>query len=248
MGKPLAKRSSNRKSREGDANGFHSERKSGQQARSEARHETRDKSVIKPKTEAQADYQACIRNSLVTFGIGCAGTGKTFIAGCEAADALEDGRVDRIIATRPMVEAGRPLGAFPGTADDKFAPYFAPLLEVLELRLGRSNVEGMMKTGKILALPLELMRGRSFKNAFIILDEAQNTTPSQMKMFLSRTGEESIVVVDGDPAQSDLPGPNGLADAVSKLQGVPGITYVHFTRKDIVRSGIVRDIMERYEN
>lgn len=206
----------------------------------------RDDSELQAKTTAQAHYINAIRHSVITFGIGPAGTGKTFIAASLAAEALIDREVDRIILTRPAVEAGESLGFLPGELMEKYAPYLQPVQQVLERRLGKGAVEAFIKSGKIVALPLAYMRGWTFENAFVLLDEAQNTTPAQMKLFLTRIGEDCRVVIDGDPSQSDIPGRSGLSDVIDRLRCVPDISFTIFEREDIVRSGLVQNILERY--
>lgn len=208
------------------------------------RRNPRDETPFEAKTERQADYAHSIQNNILTFGIGPAGTGKTYVAGVLAAEALLDGR--NVIVTRPACEAGESLGFLPGEMDEKFDPYFRPFRAVLERRLGKSQVEGMMKSGRIEALPLAYMRGHTFDDAFVVLDEAQNTTPVQMKMFLTRIGKNATVVVNGDVTQKDIPGPSGLADAVDRLDGLEGAGLVEFTRADVVRSGIVQRILDLY--
>ena len=212
------------------------------------RRDRRDDNELVAKTDAQDKYIRAINSSLLTFGIGPAGTGKTFIATSIAAQRLDDREVDKIIITRPVVEAGEKLGFLPGELDEKVAPYFAPVLMILERRLGKSQVEMFMKSGRIEFLPLAYMRGHTLEKSFIILDEAQNTTPSQMKMFLTRIGEDSTVVVDGDITQKDIVGPNGLVDAFKRLKGLRGTSCVEFTKDDVVRSGLVADIVGRYEH
>jgi phosphate starvation-inducible PhoH-like protein len=203
---------------------------------------------LEARTPAQRHYISAIRSHCLTFGIGPAGTGKSYCAGALAAQYLESGRIDRIILTRPAVEAGEQLGFLPGDLDEKFSPYIDAFRDILNARLGAGTVEYCLRHGRIVASPLAYMRGKTFDSrTFVVLDEAQNTTPAQMKMFLTRIGEDSRVVVNGDVRQSDIRGPNGLADAIARLQGLPGV-YVHrFERDDIVRSGLVRHIIDRYE-
>lgn len=208
----------------------------------------RCKTPLSPQTPAQQQYIAAIRSHCLTFGIGPAGTGKSYCAGALAAEALESGRIERIILTRPAVEAGENLGFLPGELEDKYAVYIDAFRDILNERLGSGVVDYCLRHGRIVGAPLAYMRGKTFSNnTFVILDEAQNTTPAQMKMFLTRIGEQAKVVINGDLRQSDLRGPNGLADAIERVQGLPGV-YVHrFERSDIVRSGLVRRIMDRYE-
>lgn len=200
------------------------------------------------KTEAQRRYINAINNFTLTFATGSAGTGKTFICASMAADALENRTIDKLIITRPAVEAGESLGFLPGDIDQKFDPYLMPFKEVLNDRLGKSYVEYLIKTGKIEAAPLAYMRGRTFKNAFVILDEAQNTTNNQMKMFLTRIGYDCKVVVNGDYSQKDINGSSGLEDAVHRLSFIPSVKHIHFGNDDIVRSGLVREILGAYES
>jgi len=203
---------------------------------------------LEARTPAQKRYITAIRNHSLTFGIGPAGTGKSYCAGALAAQYLEGGLIDRIILTRPAVEAGEQLGFLPGDLDEKFSPYIDAFRDILNARLGAGTVDYCLRHGRIVASPLAYMRGKTFDSrTFVVLDEAQNTTLAQMKMFLTRIGEDSRVVVNGDIRQSDIRGPNGLADAVERLYGLPGV-YVHrFERDDIVRSGLVREIIDRYE-
>lgn len=206
-----------------------------------------DMSPIKPKTESQKRYLNAIRATALTFGIGPAGTGKTFIAVCEAADLLRNGDIEKLIITRPAVEAGENLGFLPGELEEKFDPYFAPVKDILIRRLGAGQTEYYIKSGKIEAKPLAFMRGVTFENAFVILDEAQNTTPNQMKLFLTRIGEHTKVVVDGDINQKDIPGESGLQDAVERFGRKKWCSLVEFGYDDIVRSGIAREIVIGYE-
>lgn len=208
----------------------------------------RKRRPLECKTEAQGHYLLSMKSNQLTFGIGPAGTGKTFVCTRLAAELLESGEIQKILVTRPAVEAGGGLGFLPGTVDEKFAPYFAPFKQVLEDYFGRSHLENLMKSGKIEIQPLEYIRGLTFDNCFVILDEAQNTTPMQMKTFLTRLGEFSTVVINGDPSQKDIPGPCGLIDAVARLDDCPRVNVCEFTEEDIVRSGLVKDILIRYRN
>ncbi len=200
------------------------------------------------RTPAQQRYISAIRNHCLTFGIGPAGTGKSYCAASLAAEALESGQIERIILTRPAVEAGEQLGFLPGAVDEKFAVYIEAFRDILNERLGAGTVDYCIRHGRIVAAPLAFMRGKTFSHKnFVILDEAQNTSIAQMKMFLTRIGENCKVVVNGDVKQSDIRGANGLADAVERLAGLSSV-YVHeFERGDIVRSGLVRDIIDCYE-
>lgn len=206
------------------------------------------KKPISALNDAQRKYIRAIASNTLTFGTGPAGTGKTFVCGALAAAALAEGLTERIIITRPAVEAGRGLGFLPGELEEKFDPYFEPFKDVLEERLGSGMVEYSIKAGKIQAKPLEYMRGKTFKDAWVILDEAQNTTPIQMKLFLTRIGESCTVIVNGDLAQKDIRGRSGLEDAIKRLYDMPDVAFVEFTKADIVRSGLVQEIVERYED
>jgi phosphate starvation-inducible protein PhoH and related proteins len=200
-------------------------------------------------TPAQQKYINAIKNNCLTFGIGPAGTGKSYCAGALAAQALESGRIDRIIFTRPAVEAGEQLGFLPGKLEDKFSVYIDAFRDILHERLGKGVVDYCLRHGRIVGAPLAYMRGKTFNaSTFVILDEAQNVTPIQMKMFLTRIGEGCKVVINGDVKQSDIRGPNGLDDAVKKLRGLPSVHVHTFEREDSVRSGLVRHVLDRYEN
>lgn len=203
---------------------------------------------LSAKNKAQQDYINAINNHALTFGIGPAGTGKSYCAGALAAEALESGRIERIILTRPAVESGENLGFLPGDLDTKFSVYIDAFRDILNERLGAGTVDYCLRHGRIVAAPLAFMRGKTFNSkTFVILDEAQNTSVAQMKMFLTRIGEDCKVVINGDVNQSDIRGPNGLADAVARLGDLPNVYMHEFERKDIVRSGLVRDIIDRYE-
>ena len=212
------------------------------------RPDRRDDSDLTPKTRAQANYIRAIQSNPLTFGIGPAGSGKSYVAACIAARMLENREIDKIIITRPVVEAGEELGFLPGEMEEKVAPYFAPIRIILEKRLGKGHVEALLKGGRIEFLPLAYMRGMTFERAFVLLDEAQNATPTQLKMFLTRIGEDTTVCVDGDLTQRDITGPSGLADAFRRLAGLRGVACVEFSKADVVRSGLVADIIGRYEH
>lgn len=207
-----------------------------------------NKEPIKPLNDAQRRYIDAIDTATLTFATGSAGTGKTWLCAAIAAQMLESGEIDKIIITRPAVEAGESLGFLPGEIEEKFDPYLQPFRDVLNERLGKTHVEYLIKRGVIEASPLAYMRGKTFKNAFVILDEGQNTTPTQMKMFLTRIGHDCKVVVNGDIGQKDVMGQSGLEDAVEKLSWIPSIRHVEFTRADVVRSGICQEIVECYED
>ena len=204
---------------------------------------------ITPKTEGQKYYVDSIRKNTITFGIGPAGTGKTFLAVALAAFYLKNRNVDKIILTRPAVEAGERLGFLPGELQDKVDPYLRPLYDALHEMFGIEQVQRFMERGTIEVAPLAYMRGRTLENAFVILDEAQNTTAEQMKMFLTRLGFGSKMIVNGDTSQIDLPRnvKSGLIDAQEKLKNISQIDFVHFSAKDVVRHPVVAEIIRAYE-
>jgi phosphate starvation-inducible PhoH-like protein len=209
---------------------------------------TRRKTII-ARTAAQADYIRALGSSDVIFALGPAGTGKTYLAVAQAVSQLVAGSVDRLILSRPAVEAGERLGFLPGDMREKVDPYLRPLYDALYDMLPSEQVERRIASGEIEIAPLAFMRGRTLAHAFVILDEAQNTTPLQMKMFLTRFGEGSRMVVCGDPNQVDLPDSSrsGLADAVARLDGIAGLAVQRFGAKDVVRHPIVGRIVEAYE-
>ena len=200
---------------------------------------------LRALTEAQGQYIASIIANTITFSVGPAGTGKSYVAGAWAAEQLKLGLIEQIIITRPGVEAGRNWGALPGTLEEKYAPFLEPFQDVLIERLGKTFYEYLKKTGKIVASPLEFMRGKTFKNAVVILDEAQNVDASQMQMFLTRIGENSKLIIDGSLNQLDIRN-SGLADAIRRLKHIQSIGVVEFTTDDIVRHGIIREILLAY--
>ena len=208
----------------------------------------RNPQPFRPSTPAQQQYVWAINNHCLTFGVGPAGTGKSYCAAALAAEALESAKIERIILTRPAVEAGERLGFLPGELNDKFAVYVEAFRDALNDRLGSGAVDYYLRYGRIVAAPLAFMRGKTFgRNTFVILDEAQNTSVTQMKMFLTRIGTDAKVVVNGDVNQSDIGASNGLADALRRVRNLPDV-YVHsFDRDDIVRSGLVRTLLDRYE-
>ena len=210
---------------------------------------TRKKTIV-PRTPAQAHYMHELVSNDMIFALGPAGTGKTYIAVAQAVAQLITGSVQRLILSRPAVEAGEKLGFLPGDMKEKVDPYLRPLYDALYDCLPAEQVERRIASGEIEIAPIAFMRGRTLADAFIILDEAQNTTPAQMKMFLTRFGENSRMVVCGDPRQVDLPGGvagSGLADAIPRLEGVKSIAMVRFTAADVVRHPIVGRIVEAYE-
>lgn len=204
--------------------------------------------TIRPKSLGQKAYADAIARSTITVGIGPAGTGKTYLAVAKAVDALARGRVSRIILTRPAVEAGESLGYLPGSLTDKIDPYLRPLYDALHDMLEPEALPRLMGAGTIEVAPLAYMRGRTLNDAFIILDEAQNTSPEQMKMFLTRLGFGSTMVVTGDVSQIDLPGsrPSGLVAARRILDGVEGITFCELGSADVVRHHLVGRIIDAY--
>jgi phosphate starvation-inducible PhoH-like protein len=210
---------------------------------------TRKKTIV-PRTAAQAHYMRELTTHDMIFALGPAGTGKTYIAVAQAVAQLITGSVQRLILSRPAVEAGERLGFLPGDMKEKVDPYLRPLYDALYDCLPAEQVERRIASGEIEIAPIAFMRGRTLADAFVILDEAQNTTPAQMKMFLTRFGQNSRMVVCGDPNQTDLPGgvaASGLADATYRLEGVEGISLCRFTAADVVRHPIVGRIVEAYE-
>ncbi len=205
---------------------------------------------IKPKTAGQKKYTDEIKQNTVVLGVGPAGTGKTFLAVAMAVTALRQGQVSRLVLTRPAVEAGEKLGYLPGDLQSKIDPYLRPLYDALFEMLGPENYHRQMEKGTIEIAPLAYMRGRTLDDSFIILDEAQNTTPEQMKMFLTRLGVNSKAVVTGDITQTDLPGgqKSGLLEAIKVLDGVEDIAIHYFTERDVVRHKLVQRIILAYEN
>ncbi len=209
---------------------------------------TRKKTIV-PRSATQTRYMHALASSDVIFALGPAGTGKTYVAVAQAVQMLIQGQVARLILSRPAVEAGERLGFLPGDMKEKVDPYLRPLYDALYDMLPAEQVERRIASGEIEIAPIAFMRGRTLSDAFIILDEAQNTTPAQMKMFLTRFGQNSRMVVCGDPRQVDLPdiGKSGLADAVGRLEGVEGIATVRFSAADVVRHPIVGRIVDAYE-
>lgn len=204
---------------------------------------------IRSKTLGQRNYIEAIRNSEITFAIGPAGTGKTFLAVAMAVNAFRAREVSRIILTRPAVEAGEKLGFLPGDLQNKVDPYMRPVYDALHELMGTENYLKNLEKGLIEVSPLAYMRGRTLDEAFIILDEAQNTTPEQMKMFLTRLGFSSRAVVTGDITQIDLPSDrkSGLKEARRILRGVEGLAFIELTRRDVVRNPLVQKIVKAYE-
>lgn len=210
---------------------------------------TRRKTIV-PRSAMQVDYMRSLARDDIIFALGPAGTGKTYLAVAQAVSQLISGSVQRLILSRPAVEAGEKLGFLPGDMKDKVDPYLRPLYDALYDCMPPEQVERRIASGEIEIAPIAFMRGRTLADAFVILDEAQNTTREQMKMFLTRFGQNSRMVVCGDPKQVDIPGGDGmsgLADAVGKLEGVEGFGTIRFTAADVVRHPIVGRIVEAYE-
>ena len=204
--------------------------------------------IVKPKTVGQAAYCKALKENIVTFGIGPAGSGKTYLAVAAAVESLFRGEIKRIILVRPAVEAGERLGFLPGDMAEKINPYLRPLLDALNDMVDHTVVKNLMTQEIIEIAPLAFMRGRTLNDAAIILDEAQNATSAQLKMFLTRIGMNSRVMVTGDPSQNDLPynTQSGLIDALQRLSHIKGVEIVKLDRTDIVRHPIVQEIVEAY--
>jgi phosphate starvation-inducible PhoH-like protein len=207
------------------------------------------KKFIRPKTELQSQYMESISKKVINFGVGPAGTGKTYLAVAKAVQALENEEVARLILTRPAVEAGEKLGFLPGDLSQKVDPYLRPVYDALYEMLGFDKVEKLISRHIIEVAPLAYMRGRTLNNAFVILDEAQNTTPMQMKMFLTRIGFGTKAVVTGDITQTDLPAnqSSGLSHSLNILKKIEAIGIVNFTSGDVVRHPLVQHIVEAYD-
>ncbi len=204
---------------------------------------------VRPKTAGQAKYIEAIRNHDLVFAMGPAGSGKTYLAVAAAVEALKLQTIRKIVLVRPAVEAGESLGYLPGDLQAKINPYLRPLMDAINEMIGFDHIQRLVQQDVIEVVPLAYMRGRTLNDAFIILDEAQNTTISQMKMFLTRMGQGSKIVVSGDPTQVDLP-PNqksGLIDAIARLGSIDGVSIVELTRADIVRNRLVQFIVDAYE-
>lgn len=210
---------------------------------------TSKKRVITPKSLAQKLYIQTIRHRDIVFGIGPAGTGKTYLAMAMAVSQLNAGNINRIILTRPAVEAGEKLGFLPGDLFEKVNPYLRPLYDALHDMMDFEQASRMLSRGMIEVAPLAFMRGRTLNDSFVILDEAQNTTTEQMKMFLTRLGYSSKAVITGDVTQTDLPEgkESGLSNAARVLKGISGIDFIHFSSQDVVRHRLVRDIIKAYD-
>lgn len=198
---------------------------------------------VKPRNEAQGIYLDSMKTFPVTIGIGHAGTGKSFLAVYRATKEMEANKIDKIILVRPHV-ATENLGFLPGTLEEKMDPYMRPLFDALQSRWGPKKVDKMIEIGQIEIAPLAFMRGRTLNNCFVIFDESQNSTEEQMRMFLTRFGENIKVVINGDPSQSDISSKNGLVWAAHKLRNCPSVKVVGFNEGDVVRSELVRDILK----
>ena len=210
---------------------------------------TRKKTIV-PRSATQIEYMKALASRDIIFALGPAGTGKTYVAVAQAVSQLITGSVQRLILSRPAVEAGERLGFLPGDMKDKVDPYLRPLYDALYDCMPPEQVERRIASGEIEIAPIAFMRGRTLAEAFVILDEAQNTTPAQMKMFLTRFGQNSRMVICGDPNQVDIPGGpqmSGLNDAVNRLEGIEGIAVTRFTSADVVRHPIVGRIVDAYE-
>jgi phosphate starvation-inducible PhoH-like protein len=209
---------------------------------------TRKKTIV-PRSTVQTAYMESLARDDMIFALGPAGTGKTYLAVAQAVAMLISGQVDRLILSRPAVEAGERLGFLPGDMKEKVDPYLRPLYDALYDMLPTEQVERRIASGEIEIAPIAFMRGRTLNDAFIILDEAQNTTPQQMKMFLTRFGMRARMVICGDPDQTDLPRgvQSGLNDAVEKLEGIPKLSMIRFSAADVVRHPLVGRIVEAYE-
>ena len=205
--------------------------------------------AVYPKSNHQEQYIHAMNNSQITFGIGPAGTGKTYLAVAHCLGELLSGRKQKLILTRPVVEAGESLGFLPGDLSQKLNPYLKPLYDSMEALIAPATIRRLEESGSIEIAPLAYMRGRSIHNACIILDEAQNTTQAQMKMFLTRIGENSCAIITGDVTQIDLPNArsSGLVQAREILKGIEGIEFVNFTSRDTIRSRLVQRIIDAYE-
>ena len=211
--------------------------------------ETWRKKII-AKTPGQAAYLTLLRTHEVVFGLGPAGTGKTYMAVAKAVESLKKREIERIVLSRPAVEAGERLGFLPGDMKEKVDPYLRPLYDALYDMMPADKVERMLVSGEIEIAPLAFMRGRTLSGSYVIIDEAQNTTPVQMKMVLTRLGQDSRMVITGDLSQIDLPDgqPSGLADAVGRLDQVDGVGIKHLSGKDVVRHPVVARILQAYES
>lgn len=216
----------------------------------EVRHQTRPRrtELVSPLNDGQRAYDAAMRSGDIVFGIGPAGTGKTWFAVQRAAEELKAGNIEKIYLTRPNTEVGNGFGFLPGELEEKYAPYILPLQEALEEAFGASHLEYLLKRKIIDPRPLAFMRGATLKNGWVIADEMQNATRTEMVMLLSRIGENAKFVINGDPRQRDLIGADGLEHAMSRLQDMPEVKIVRFGREHIVRSGLCQRVVEAFED
>lgn len=201
-----------------------------------------------PLTESQEIYDEAFRDNKVVFGVGPAGTGKTWFAAMRAARALDNGEIDRIIVTRPVVEAEESMGFLPGDLQEKYEPYLRPVKEALEEYFGSGKLEYLLRKGLIEPRPMAFLRGATLKNCWVIADEMQNATDNQFKLLLTRFGQNAKFIINGDPTQTDLPiGKSGLLRTIKRLDNLDDIETVEFERQDIVREGLVQEIVEAFE-
>lgn len=210
----------------------------------------RVKTKIKPleaKTETQGLYISTILHHDITFGIGPAGTGKTYVSTVLACEMLDNDEIDKIVLTRPAIDT-ESFGALPGELEDKYEPYLAPFMDIFKQRYPEGKLKYLLKSKKIEAVPLAFMRGKTFDRTWVLLDEAQNTTASQMKMILTRIGDTAKIIISGDMNQNDLPRhiQSGLNDAVQRLKPLPEVGVIEFNRSEIVRHGLISKILEQY--
>ena len=236
-----------KRKRNGNGNGNSNEKENGSEVEVIKKAKTKTRIIVAARGKNQKILLKSIKENLVTIVAGPAGTGKIMLAVVSCLREFIMGKYDRMIFTRPCVEAnGENLGFLPGDLNEKIHPYMYPIFDFLSDYLAPKQIEGYIKAETIATLPLAFMRGVTFRNAFVLLDEAQNTTPEQIRMFLTRIGENCKVVITGDPLQTDIPSKNGLVDACERLQGVNGLGIVTLSREDIARNPIVAEIEERY--
>jgi phosphate starvation-inducible protein PhoH and related proteins len=204
-------------------------------------------SSFTPLTLSQKAYLSLIERCTLSIALGCAGTGKSYVSVYAALRALLAKEIDQIIVSRPAVSAGESMGFLPGDVDEKFAPYLAPIRDILYDLVGKGQADYLVKAEKIKAIPIGFLRGHSFKKSFILIDEAQNCTPEQMKMILTRVGEDSKIIIEGDIAQSDLRTNSGLKDVAERFKNVPEAGVIEFSTDDIVRSGFCKSVVLAYQ-